>query len=293
MKIAKECVCCGGARLERSPAVLMPFLAHQIFGWEPTEITANWGLRDLKLGLAYPLCNSLRCRDCGVLFLDMRFDDEEMAALYADYRGEAYRAARDRFEPGYGARNDRLAAGSTYIPDIERILAPHVPTRPRVLDWGGDTGMNTPFRDKAALHHVFEISAKLTVPGASHVGRDEMKRERYDLIVLSQVLEHVPDPRALMTEIADIMRPDTLFYLELPFEDVMRLHPDDPAAHKHHWHEHINFFSETALQSLHESCGLHIITRSVLDVDVAGRRVRIFSMLSRRAGGPSRLHGHG
>jgi SAM-dependent methyltransferase len=292
MKIAKECVCCNSTQLDRAPAVLMPFVAYRVFAWEPTEITPDWGLRDLRPGHAYALCSSLRCRDCGLLFLDMRFDAEEMKSLYQDYRGEDYRRARERFEPGYSARNELLAAGSTYIGAIEKFLAPHLPERPRVLDWGGDTGLNTPFRSQAALHHVYDISDKPMVPGALHVNQAEMKRQHYDLIVLSQVLEHVPHPRNLLTEIADVMQADTLFYLELPYEEIMRTHADDPMVHKHHWHEHINFFTETALDRLHESCGLHMVARAIHEVHVGGRDARIFSILSRIGDGLAGRHSH-
>lgn len=281
MKVAGHCVCCGSAHLDRAPAVLMPFVAYRVFGWEPVEITADWSLRDLKAGHAYPLCGSLQCRDCGLLFLDMRFDDDEMKSLYSGYRDEAYRDARVRFEPNYAARNDLLEAGSSYIGEIEAFLAPHLPARPRVLDWGGDTGLNTPFRGRAALHDVYEISAKSAVAGARHVDREAMRGQHYDLIVSSQVVEHVSQPRQLIAEIVEVMRPGTLLYLELPFENVMRLHPDNPIAHKHHWHEHINFFTEKALGRLHESCGLHIVACETHEVAVGGRSAYIFSILSR------------
>ena len=114
----------------------------------------EWGLRDLPLGHAQALCASLCCPSCGTLFLDMRFDDAEMARLYADYRGPAYEAERERFEPGYAARNRGLLAGDAHIPAVEAFLQPHLPARPAVLDWGGDTGLNTlasPSSNEAAL----------------------------------------------------------------------------------------------------------------------------------------------
>jgi hypothetical protein len=134
MRLAKRCVACDGDRLGHAPAVLMPFVADRIFGWRPTEISAEWGLRDIAAGMASSICKTVMCEDCGMLFLDMRFDDEEMAALYADYRGEAYTTARDRFEPGYAARNAIMLEGSDYIGQIEAILEPYLVARPRVLD---------------------------------------------------------------------------------------------------------------------------------------------------------------
>ncbi len=68
MKIATACPCCGGEALTRSPAVLMPFVAHRAFGWQPVEITPDWGLRTIPTGLAYPLCNSVQCEGCGLVF---------------------------------------------------------------------------------------------------------------------------------------------------------------------------------------------------------------------------------
>ena len=51
--ISRHCICCAGEQLQRSPAVLMPFVALRVFGHEPVEITADWGLRDLRQGMAH------------------------------------------------------------------------------------------------------------------------------------------------------------------------------------------------------------------------------------------------
>jgi SAM-dependent methyltransferase len=260
----------------------MPFVAYRIFGWQPIEITEGWGLRDLTLGHAYAVCNTLTCLDCGLLFLDMRFDDEEMEALYAGYRCQDYCNTRERFEPGYAARNELLAAGSPYIGMIEAFLAPHLPERPRVLDWGGDTGLNTPFKGRATTHHVYDISDKPMVAGASRVAREDLAREHYDLIVLSNVLEHVPQPRRLLNEIVSIMRHDTVVYIEVPHEDIIRT-PKNPTLHKRHWHEHVNFFTEEALNRLHEACRLEIVERATHKITAGGKDAHVFSILSRLA----------
>ncbi|TXN70446.1 class I SAM-dependent methyltransferase [Methylobacterium sp. WL6] len=283
MKIAKSCVCCDGTALRRVPAVLMPFLAHRIFGWDSVEITPDWAMRDLTLGRAYSVCNTLACEGCGLLFLDMRFDDAEMAALYADYRGPAYRAQRERFEPGYGARNDILLGGSAYIPAIEAILADHVAAAPRVLDWGGDTGVNTPFKDRASLHHVYDISDKPVVSGAERVTLDQARTGPYDLVVSSNLLEHVPFPREQLREIAAAMNPGTILYLEVPHEDIVRLVPNsgDRAAAKRHWHEHVNFFTEEAIDAMMEQAGLETLTRISHPVSAGGEGSHVFSIVAR------------
>lgn len=285
MRIAKRCVACGGTDLARRPAVLMPFLARRIFGWEPAEIDAAWGLRDVPRGHALAGCNSVLCHACGMLFLDMRFDDEEMAALYAGYRGPDYTATRARYEPSYPARNALLLDGHAHLPEIERLIAPHLSGPPRVLDWGGDTGRNTPFRGRTALHHVHDISGEPVIEGAHAVTAAEARAGTYDLVVSSHVLEHLPDPRAALRDLAAAMRPGTLLYVELPHEDAIRLHPRpaDRLAHKRHWHEHVNFFSESALDRLLEAAGLRPVQRLSRPVHVAGRDVHVFSLLARLA----------
>ncbi|QGM47781.1 class I SAM-dependent methyltransferase [Methylocystis heyeri] len=284
MKIAKRCIACDGTRLSPSPAVLMPFIANRIFNWVPAHIGPEWGLRDLESGMAYSICNSLICDDCGMLFLDMRFDDEEMAALYRDYRGEDYTAQRDRFEPGYAARNALLLEGSGYLALIEAFLRPHLPQMPRVLDWGGDTGVNTPFRSSAARHDVYDISNRPLVAGARAVDLATAKSGEYDLLVYSNVLEHVSYPREALREIAGAMRPETVLYLEVPHENVVREHEDLAARlqHKRHWHEHINFFSSKALDALFSDVGLRTLQRKSHLITAGGKDSHVFSIAAKR-----------
>jgi SAM-dependent methyltransferase len=263
----------------------MPFIADRVFGWSPMQIDPKWGLRDIAPGAACSVCKTMMCEDCGMLFLDIRFDDEEMAALYHDYRGEAYTAARDRFEPGYAARNALLLDGSGYNAKIEAFLEPHLGPVPSVLDWGGDSGVNTPFRSRAARHHIYDISNRPVVEGARVVDLDTVKANIYDLIVFSNVLEHLPYPRASLREIVDVMHPETILYVEVPHEDVVRL-IDDPAQRlerKRHWHEHINFFTTQALDATFHDAGLRMIERKSHPIRAGGKDSYVFSVIAQRA----------
>ena len=283
MKIARACVACDGDRIDRVPAVLMPFVAYRVFGWEPIDIDPAWGFRDIGAGTARSVCNSLLCRTCGMLFLDMRFDDEEMGALYNDYRGPAYSEARARFEPGYAERNAILLGGSGYIATVENFIAPHLSGRPRVLDWGGDTGINTPFRGSAQIHHVHDISSRPVIEGAVAVSLEEAAANAYDLVVFSNVLEHVPSPRSSLAAITAVMKPETVLYVELPHEDVIRLveGADDRLRRKRHWHEHINFFTPEALDALLRNVGLQTVAR--ISHPILGRRQGEPRLLDHRA----------
>ena len=280
MEIATRCICCDAANLKASPAVLMPFVANRVFGWEPVEITADWGMRDLQTGHAYSLCNSLQCETCGVIFLDMRFSDAEMAALYDNYRDEAYTRTRERFEPGYRARNELLVAGSTYIAEVERFLLQHIPRPKRMLDWGGDTGLNTPFAGSVDTHHVYDISNKPPVSGVEIVDATRAAANTYDLIVCSNVIEHVPFPARTVSDLAGLMTGRTALYLEVPHEDIMR---SAEAPLKRHWHEHINFFTPRSLELLVARSGLRTIATTALEVTAGGKRAHAVGLLAERA----------
>ncbi|MFN7684423.1 MAG: class I SAM-dependent methyltransferase [Oligoflexia bacterium] len=258
-------------------------MAHRVFGWAPVEINASWGLNSIRQGMAYSICNTLECPECRLLFLDIRFDDSEMAALYSGYRGEEYTSLREHYEPGYRARNATLASGVNYIPQVEKFLGQWLPERPRVLDWGGDSGKNTPFRAQASVLDIYDISAQPVVEGARSVTREDAANNSYDLIVSSHVLEHVPYPRNHLLEIKEMMKEGTVLYVETPLEELVRLNPERSslASLKRHWHEHINFYSEKSLSKMAQSCGFEVLEVACLPVSGHGLSWSVLQMACR------------
>ncbi len=200
----------------------MPFVADRIFGWRATVIDESWGLATIRPGNAYSLCESLQCVNYGHLFLDIWFSDDELSRLYEDYRGEQYNALREYYEPGYTQRNALLNAGIEYIPDIEDFLKPYLDLPVSILDWGGDTGENTPFQAQCSKFDIYDISNKEPISGACIVSKEEAQLNKYQLIVCSNVLEHLPYPSDMLAEITQIMQPDSILYIEVPFEDIMK-----------------------------------------------------------------------
>ena len=259
MEIARRCIYCDHAALESSAAIIMPFVAHRALGYAPVEINPGWGLRDVPVGQCQARSNTLHCPRCGGLFMDLRFGEPEMAALYADYRGPAYTALRERYEAGYGQRNEALGLLS-HTAAVEDLLRTKLPELPRILDWGGDDGRNTPFRSTAGCCHIVEISGKETLPGTQALTPAAALVGNYDLVVLSHVLEHLPAPFSLLEEIAPVLRRGARLYVEVPYERLMielaRADAGPLWQSKRHWHEHINFFSKAALQALVARVGL-------------------------------------
>lgn len=283
-RIGSQCVCCGSESLAASPAILMPFIADRVFGWKPVVVDESWGLRTIAPGNAYAVCKSLRCAECGHLFCDYRFSDEEMSRLYHKYREEEYASLRDRYEPGYRARNDALNEPVIYVDRIESFLEPHVETPLTVLDWGGDTGINTPFKGRSETFDIYDISAKEVEAGARLVTREEIAASKYKLIVCAQLLEHLPFPSDVLLAARQSMEAGSVLYIEVPYEALMREQLAAPEQGKKHWHEHINFYSQASLEALVTSCGFELIDRSILSTTVAGGEVHILQVACRLGG---------
>jgi SAM-dependent methyltransferase len=280
-RVIDECVCCGNKTLKSSPAILMPFISHRIFGWAPTVIDDSWGLLTINTGVAYSICSSLFCADCRFLFLDMRFSEEELEKLYDDYRGEKYNALREFYEPGYTERNESLNAGIEYLREIEKFLEPYLTFPLTILDWGGDTGKNTPFREKNSSLDIYDISKKNVTFGANQISKEEAFEKKYDLVVCSNVLEHVSFPSDLLSEIVRAMDSGSILYIETPLEDLVLNGGDDLHLKKKHWHEHINFFSEQSLRSLVQNVGLEVLSLDSLQIMSGAKKAHVFQLACR------------
>lgn len=254
MKIVQNCPCCDSMDLESCPAVLAPFVADRIFGWVPFDISAFVKLPQNTACYAATNCKTLECKLCGFLFCDMRFDDEEMEKLYAGYRKEEYVALRDRYEPGYRGYNEKMMAdGLPYINEIEGFLAKYLDTsKPfRILDYGGGTGINTPFKNGPI--DIFDIGK--TKPQFGKIVKKP--KDDYDLIVCANLLEHVSYPLEILMRIRKLMQDGTVLFIEIPRE----------ASKTNYWHEHINKFTGQSIDRLINRS--HLITLGVAAIDTA------------------------
>ena len=79
---------------------------------------------------------------------------------------------------------------------------------------------------------------------------------RFDLAILSHVVEHVEHPRQLLYEASRVAR---YVFLEVPLEDTLRLPSQfvfDPVGH-------INFYSRKSIRRLVQSCELRVLREKV------------------------------
>jgi len=92
-------------------------------------------------------------------------------------------------------------------------------------------------------------------------------RKRFDLAILSHVLEHVEYPRKLIQEASRVAKN---VFIEVPLEDTCRLSNDfafDPVGH-------INFYSRKTIRRLIQSCEMEITAARLCHVSFASYAYR-------------------
>lgn len=281
--LAYACPCCASTRHQAYPALVSPFVAWYVLEALPAPTRL------------------LECDGCGFRFFEDRLTEAESARLYSGYRGERYYQARHRHEPWYTRKvNDAIGGSADIIATrkalVGTFLRKHadVSSFGDVLDFGGDRGQFFP--DGIGRRKVvYEISGTEPESGVTRIGTArELNEHRFDLVLLSHVLEHCSEPSAVLDAVRPLLRSqDSRLYVELPFERatlrwlgrkgayrsylaaLRRVPPLLTAvdfyatAVRSRWnvvpplgfvkmHEHINFFDERSTTRLLERCGFAV-----------------------------------
>lgn len=182
----------------------------------------------------------VRCRCCGLIYLNPRPGPDELARFYPpDYfaRGEGVGPFRMKhrirdlvlrlyygYPPGGGALGKVAALPLLLLFKAERRNALVIPYQGqgRFLDVGCGSGrMLTFMRDRgwtvAGVEIDPELSRRLDVP--IHCGDltdCDFTAASFDVVHLSHVLEHLGDPAAALSRARDLLAPGGRLYLRLP-----------------------------------------------------------------------------
>lgn len=265
MKPATSCIICESPLSPGRRAVVAPFLAKRI-----------WNRGPFNIELA-------ACADCGFRFFNPRMDAEEEERLYRNYRSDEYQAMRQSVEPWYTRSMNANLSSSGYLEvrkaRLRQILGAEVADipRPRILDFGGDRGGLVEGLFPEAELFVYDISRVTPLPSVTACHSiQECAARRFDVIICSNALEHVGDPRSLSAQLFSIAGPGTLVFLEIPFESPFDRHIVFRRVAQFGvlaltrprmaWalagtgfvcmmHEHVNFFDARSLRTLVERSG--------------------------------------
>lgn len=225
----------------------MPFLAHRYFDYERTPITL------LGSGMHYPplMTNIFKCKECGVVFTQLRPDPDEMSRYYSDYGSDSYMQARAQMENGYSADNMddpellRIAKKNKEMV-IHSVIdgSCDLDAVGSVLDYGGGDGSAIPSQFRNAHKYLYDISAENPVEGVEVV-KDVNDIGRVDFLLCMEVLEHLSYPGDELEKMKKLCGPSTKVLVTVPHDAV-----DDLDSTEYHniFHEHINHFSLKSIQ---------------------------------------------
>lgn len=238
-QVTDSCVCCDSRDIDSIAGTINPFIVERITGVKNYIIP----------------CHSMTCNNCGSMFQDIRYTDEQLARLYKDYRSEEYITTREKYFPNYHELNSFFDTQVPYMDTIEALLLPHLKLPVSILDYGGDTGINAPFAGKRVLD-IYDIGSNEPIAGT----RVDKLTGNYDLIMCSNVLEHVSHPELTLLDIKRFMKDDSILYVEIPIDGVSSTG----------WMEHLTLFTGKGLDLLFDMCGLDVIDTENVSITAAG-----------------------
>ena len=271
MKLVNRCVICDSANLSTNKAVVTPFIAERCFD---------------SIAFSTEL---LKCNNCELSFYKLRFDDIELHRLYRGYQSDEYFEQRNKFEPWYTARlnyefynEPKLLSRrqASLIQSINLFDSSLINRARSILDFGGDDGKLIYGIFKDSDKYVFDISNSPLKPGIKIAPNP--CRIIFDLVVCSNVFEHIPFPNKVMNQIKSFCSEGTVLYLDVPYERpysfntlgkriiqqalLFFLRPKQFFAifgfgMFFHLHEHINYFSEKSIKKL-------LIKHGFIDISV-------------------------
>lgn len=200
----------------------------------------------------------LRCPRCGHYLSDHELD---LSALYdgaymdATYAGERLRATYERIMALPPERSDNVAR-------VRRVTS-RLPAG-SVLDVGSGLGV-FPARMKDAGWRAVALDpdARAVAHARDHVGVDAVQADfmtagdlgRHDLVTLNKVLEHVPDPVAMLARARGALADGGSVYIELPDGECAAA---DGPGREEFFIEHLHVFSMASMCLLAGQAGFHV-----------------------------------
>jgi 2-polyprenyl-3-methyl-5-hydroxy-6-metoxy-1,4-benzoquinol methylase len=236
----------------------------------------------------------VECLNCGLVYVHPRPDPKELHALY----DESYFQNDQSGVVGYANYlDDEVQIRKTFarrLQFLERWIQPG-----KLLDVGCAAGF---FLDEAhrrgwqvqgsdvsafAARYVKERFGYEVVQGS--LGDADFARDSFDLITLWDVIEHVPDPKAHVQKIAELLRPGGLVALATPDVDSVpaRLTGKRWVGYKLS-EEHVYYFSARTLKRMLDEAGFDVIDTRHVGKHVTLRlfldRLGIYSPILARVG---------
>jgi 2-polyprenyl-3-methyl-5-hydroxy-6-metoxy-1,4-benzoquinol methylase len=196
-----------------------------------------------------------RCRSCGLI------STRNFAGTESAYAGEAY----------FTTRNEYVGRWDEFCAHFERMVARiqrHVPSG-RLLDVGAGVGA---FLSVSSRHGYSARGVEVSEWASGYARREKgldvvtgtledarFGDAHFDVVVLNHVIEHVPDPRALLGEVRRILGPEGLIVLGTPNAESLMARLIRARWASYRPGEHIWHFTPSTLRRLVESEGFRVV----------------------------------
>jgi 2-polyprenyl-3-methyl-5-hydroxy-6-metoxy-1,4-benzoquinol methylase len=237
-----------------------------------------------------------RCAVCGLGWASPRLSADDLAAMYVD---DSYWRSSSPKTHGY---HDYRAAASLYTKTFDKRLGFVLrdgPSGGAALDIGCAAGFcMQAMRERGFDAHGVEVSATIASHAIERLGFDTVHigtlesapfaERSFDLITAWDVIEHVVDPRALLSRARELLTPSGLLVVETQNIDSAFARALGSRWHHFKHAEHIYHFTPQTLRTLLASAGFTLQTLTpryagkYISLDfLAERAARIHPSLSR------------
>ncbi len=238
------------------------------------------------------------CRGCGLVYVTPRLTGQALHDVY----DESYWRSKNPKQRGYA---DYASESKLYLKTFQKrmaLVSRWLPERARILDVGCAAGY---FLRIAREHghdvHGVELSAAIAVEAQKALGEDRVhvgtlddavaamdyRPRSFDMVTLWDVIEHLPEPQAVLDRIRELLKPGGRLLLET--QNVASRWARLLGRRWHHYKhdEHLYHFDPQTIRRLLEERGFRVLA---CGSKYAGKYVS-FAFLAERAGRLGRLPG--
>ena len=194
----------------------------------------------------------LQCQNCELIFASKlpskkELDEYYSKGLYYDKVSDPYNSEITSFSLNLSRSRLNLIYSKIKFND-----------EPKVVDIGaGNASLGIALKEcyDEADYDVVEPDVEVRSKYGNWVNKQfsnisELEIGRYDLVIMNQVLEHVPDPLDFLGSVNNILKPESYVYIDVPYKDYLFKSSAEP---------HILFWNKKSVSVLLEKTRLKTI----------------------------------
>lgn len=226
-------------------------------------------------------CRYLRCNACGLLFVEHTLSEEAIRERYDESYFTNYNRIKYGYENYMGHRHLYMDLFIRRMEELEKHRRPG-----RLLDVGCAAGI---LMDVARLRG-WEVQGVDVSPYASEIARNyynldvftgtlkeaAFAAERFDVIVMHDLIEHVPDPAGLLAEANRILKNEGLLVVNTPNATGFMAKTLGRRWFHYKPQTHLTYFSPATLGAMLDKTGFRMKKTSV-----AGRVINMEYLMGR------------